>query len=152
MKLWTENNRSLLLFCIVGGSGTVLNLLIFYLLHARLGMQEIVASLIAAVIAMTSNFLLNDSVTWRGDKRGTTASRYLRFVAVSSVGIGINLIVLYLLDRFAGINATLANAIGIAIATIWNYALNKFWTFRKVHSKARVTAEKVRTSMTEPKL
>jgi dolichol-phosphate mannosyltransferase len=50
---------------------------------------------------------------------------------VSVAGIGINLLVLYILHERAGMAAWLANLIGIFTATAWNYIINNLWTWRQ---------------------
>ena len=52
-----------ILFGLVGGSGVVLHLLILWLLLGRL--PFVTAQTIATILVMTSNFFLNNALTWR---------------------------------------------------------------------------------------
>ena len=56
-----------LMFGLVGASGVIVHLAVLRLCHG-LGARFAVAQLIAAVTAMTSNYLINNAVTYR-DRR-----------------------------------------------------------------------------------
>ena len=76
---------------------------------------------------------MNDYFTFR-DRRvkgsGNFARRLGKFNVVSLGGVGINLLVLWLLSDILGINYLVSNLCGIALATLWNYLLNSWWTWK----------------------
>jgi Asp-tRNA(Asn)/Glu-tRNA(Gln) amidotransferase B subunit len=89
----------------------------------RLGFHQISdASAVAAVVAMTSNFLTNNAVTYR-DRRLKGArlfTGYLRFCALCGVGLIANVAVADLVHRHAPI-WWLAGVAGAAFGAVWNY-------------------------------
>jgi len=110
-----------LMFGLVGASGLVVHLSILAWM-LRLGLAFWAAQSIAAVTAMTSNYLINNSVTYRDRRlRGwKLLSGYVRFAALCSVGLVANVAVANLAHGVTRIT-WLAGAAGAAFGAIWNY-------------------------------
>ncbi len=139
----SPEDRRFYVFCMVGGSGVILNQLIYVAL-VHMHVMLIMASVISAGIVLVSNFLLNDRFTWKDAAKAQKGARFLRFATVSVVGIGINELVLALLAYSLSVHYLLANLGGIAVATIWNYFANHYLTWnmkREPLSHARPTPE-----------
>ena len=84
--------------------------------------------LIRFCVAWTSNFVFNKF--WTFQRHGLSAMQQgARYLAVSLVALGINLIVLELLVR-AGMPEVPAQAIAIAVVMPVNFLLNRRWSFR----------------------
>lgn len=111
-------------FCMVGGSGVLVNTGILILLYQYIHLPLIASSLAAISTAMLSNFLINDLWTFSDSNDGHTEKRALSFLLICSIGALMNIAILALMDHF-GIWYILANLIGIAAATLWNYFANK---------------------------
>ena len=81
-------------FGLVGGLGTVINLVIFALLTFA-GVNYMISSVIAFIIAATSNYILNSIYVFddRGHKR--TKILWIKFMSVSVFSLVINLIIRY---------------------------------------------------------
>lgn len=116
-------------FCAVGASGYAVNLLVYSLLVERLGFHYLVAATCSFVVAVTSNYTWNRLWTFRGD-RGHIAYQGLRFLVVSGIALGANLVILHLLVRL-GVDKVPAQAIAIVLVTPLNFIGNKVWSFRK---------------------
>jgi dolichol-phosphate mannosyltransferase len=110
-----------LMFGVVGASGLVVHLGILGSI-LRLGLAFWAAQTIAAVTAMTSNYLINNAVTYRDRRlRGwRLLGGYLRFSALCSVGLVANVAVGNLAYGFTHI-AWVAGGAGAAFGAIWNY-------------------------------
>jgi len=119
----------LLQFGIVGGSGYVINLIAFTALVKGAGVHHIAAAVGAFGVAVTSNFALNRTWTFRGAE-GHTGFQAARFFAVSLGALVINIVVLYVLADLAGLGDVPAQAIAVATAMPFNFLGNKLWTFR----------------------
>jgi hypothetical protein len=63
------------------------------------------------------------------DRRGHIGIQGARFLVVSLVALGANLLVLHLLIRF-GTGKLVAQAIAIIVVTPLNFIGNKLWSFR----------------------
>ncbi len=121
-------------FCAVGASGVVVNLGLFWLLTrlAGLGQKDFLALAIAIEASIVSNFTLNEYFTFR-DRRSPGRSfvaRLLKFNVICLAGAGVQAGVYALLFHGLGIYDLLSNFAGIIAATMWNYLLNTWWTWR----------------------
>ena len=118
----------LLRFGIVGGSGYLVNLVVFALLAGALDVHHIAAAIGAFGVAVTNNFLWNRYWTF-GPGDGSAGFQAARFFAVSLASLGLNLIVLELLLAGGGVGELTAQAIAVAVAMPFNFLGNKLWTF-----------------------
>ncbi len=88
---------------------------------------------ISAEVAIISNFTLNNYFTF-ADRRlkgiGEFITRLLKFNLVSLIGIGIKLGIFWVLTLIFGVHDLWFNLCGIAVATVWNYLLNTWWTWK----------------------
>ncbi len=118
-------------FAVVGGTGYVVNLLVFSLLSGFTDVNHLLAAVGAFVVAVTNNFLLNRHWTFRhqGSAQSHAGFQAARFFTVSLVGLGVNLVVLELLISAAGLPELPSQAIAVAVATPVNFIGNKLWTF-----------------------
>ena len=122
------NWMQLVKFALVGGSGYVVNLVVFALLAEVAGLHHIPAAVGAFCVAVTNNFLLNRHWTFRA-RNGHAGFQAARFFAVSLVGLGLNLAVLELLVSVAELPELPAQALAVAMAMPVNFIGNKLWTF-----------------------
>jgi len=118
-------------FAVVGGSGYVINLIVFTLLAHGADLNHLLAAVGAFVVAVTNNFLLNRHWTFKhqGSKDSHAGFQAARFFTVSLAGLGVNLLVLELLVGGADLAELPAQAIAVAVATPVNFVGNKLWTF-----------------------
>jgi dolichol-phosphate mannosyltransferase len=124
-------------FAIVGGTGYVINLVVYSVLVQVADMHYIGAAVFAFAVAVTNNFLLNRHWTFRATD-GSAAFQAPRFLMVSLVALGFNLLVLELLVGVAGVDKIPAQAIAVLAATPLNFVGNKLWSFRTLtHRPAR---------------
>ena len=120
-------------FCLVGLSGVLVNVGLLWLLTEFAGLFYLVSAAISIETSIISNFALNDYFTF-SDRRlpgvKSFLGRLLKFNLVSLAGLAINMGVLGLLTQIFGIYYLLSNLCGIAVAILWNYLVNTWWTWR----------------------
>jgi putative flippase GtrA len=121
------NWMELMRYCCVGGSGYLINLVVFVL--ADPSMPYTLAFAVAFVCAATSNFLWNRLWTFRVE-HGRTHYQYARFLGVSTAALVLDLVVLRALVELAGVPKPPAAAIAILMALPVSFLGNKLWTFR----------------------
>lgn len=114
------------MFGTVGALGVVVHMAILYAVLLAAGAGFSWAQAIATFGAMSFNFWLNNFLTYR-DRRLTEARRvfwgWLSFIGACSIGAFANVAVATTLhDR--GLHEVLAALVGIAIGSVWNYALS----------------------------
>ncbi len=119
------------LFCVVGGSGLLLHLGVLWAIHGWLDFA--VAQAVATLVAMTSNFFLNNFLTY-ADRR-LKGWRVLwglgSFYAICSVGAVANVGVASFLYRSEDAFWGLAGLAGALVGAVWNFAVSSIVTWRK---------------------
>ena len=118
-------------FSLIGGSGVVVHLAVLWLLNRFLGASFLMGQAVAALVAMTTNFFLNNSLTYRDVRlRGRQLIwGWFSFVLACAVGAIANVgIATYLFEGDSGwILSALA---GILVGAVWNYAVTAVYTWR----------------------
>ena len=121
--------REFVKFGIVGISGIFVNLIVLYFFTEIVGVFYLISAIFAFLVALTTNFILNKTWTFRERIRDRTLDRYIKYFAVNSVALAINLFFLFILTENLGIYYIFSQVIAIGIAFLFNFAGNKFWTF-----------------------
>jgi dolichol-phosphate mannosyltransferase len=127
-----EECRKILSFGIVGISGIFVNMGVLWLLTSYAGIYYLVSAIIAIEVSILNNFLWNDLWTFGSDRehqKRSSAGRLWLFHLVSAGGAAINWVILLTLTQFAGVYYLASNLIGILIAFIWNYLVNRHVTW-----------------------
>ena len=142
-------------FCIVGGIGTIINLIIFAILTTK-GINYLTSAIISFIVAVTSNYTLNQ--LWVFSDRHKTHSKklWLKFMFVSIFSLGINILTLFIMERFimpslikynwikwiinttytiiktkpTNTTAIYSQCFGIATSMIFNFVGNNCFTFK----------------------
>jgi putative flippase GtrA len=123
------NWLQLVRFGAVGAVGFVVNLGVYSLFVHPIGVDYRVASVVAWLVAVLNNFVLNRH--WTFDARGGLARfQALRFLVVSLVAEGFSLLLLTLFVQDAGIDKVAAQALAVAASMPLNFLGNKLWSFR----------------------
>jgi putative flippase GtrA len=114
-------------YCLVGGSGYVVNAAIFW--AAARVVPYPVAFALAFVVAATSNFRLNRRWTFAATSHRPAATQFGRFLAVSVAALVSDLAVLSLLVEAAALPEFLSALVAIAFTTPVSFGANRLWTF-----------------------
>jgi dolichol-phosphate mannosyltransferase len=124
-------------FMAVGGVGIAVHLLSLHLLFNVLGLDFLPSHAAATAVAMTSNFALNNLLTYRdlrlsgwGWLRG-----WISFTLACSIGaianVGIASYLFGVMDTFWLVSALA----GILVGVVWNYAVTSVYTWRVPRAK-----------------
>lgn len=122
-------------FALVGSTGLVVHLaalsVALTVLPDAMPDQFRLAQVIATGVAMTSNFLLNNEVTWRDRRlKGWAMARgFVLFCLFASVGVlaNIDLASWLYVDRSRWL---VAGAAGALMSVLWNYAMSALFVWR----------------------
>lgn len=115
-------------FGAVGCSGMIIDFGITYLCKEILKLNKYISNGIGFILAATSNYFLNRIWTFESCKEDI-GIQYIQFMIVSTIGLGINSMVLYVLTDKLKWNFYLSKLIAIGITTIWNFFANMLFTF-----------------------
>ena len=124
----------LLRFALVGASGVLVDMPIFWALTSRAHVRDLVAILPAYAAATVWNFTLNDRWTFRDRREDTarsTLTRFGKYALVSLPPLAYRLATYWPLTRVSGQTKLMAYAIAIVVGMAWNFGANFLWTWRK---------------------
>ena len=135
-------------FMVVGTFGAIVDFGIANLLTHFFNMPLVLAGTISFTCAIISNFLWNRFWTYPDSRSRHLAKQLGMFIAVSVMGVTIRIPILrfgepFLLNyvkspelslplsaEFIARNLTLAIAVGIVM--LWNFFINRYWTYNDV--------------------
>jgi putative flippase GtrA len=115
-------------FCVVGGTGVVVDFGITFLFKEKLKLNKYIANSLGFMAAASTNYLLNRWWTFRSHDPDV-AQQYVQFVGISAIGLILNNIIIYLLNDKARLNFYLSKLIAIGLVTLWNFFMNYYFTF-----------------------
>ena len=116
-------------FCVVGFSGVFIDFGITFLCKEKVRLNKYLSNAAGFVTAATSNYILNRIWTFQSSNE-QVATEYGTFMLVSVIGLGINSLVLYLLNEKMRWNFYVSKIFAIGVTTIWNFLANMVFTFR----------------------
>jgi putative flippase GtrA len=128
--------RQFVKFGFVGAIGSVVDFSVLIVLKEYLFFNLYVANTFSFSAAVFSNFLWNSIWTFRGAFRGRKRHRFIPFLLVSIIGLGINQVILYVAHEATGLDNfqygyLVAKVAATIVVMIWNFIANKYWTFRE---------------------
>ncbi len=137
-------------FAVVGITGSVIDFGIFNLLSSLIGIPAVLASVISFSVAVVNNFILNRVWTFPDSRNNPLIKQLIQFSIVSVIGLGIRTplfagmekILIPLAQKWIPniltptiVGHNLALAIAILVVMVWNFVVNRYWTFRDVSSQ-----------------
>ncbi len=138
-------------FLVVGTVGAVIDFSTFNICSVLLHILPVVSQAISFTLAVISNFIWNRYWTYPDSRAKPLSSQLFQFFIVNAIGLGIRtpifagsekpLIGLYsailpagffLKPQFLGHNTALA--IAVIVVLLWNFFVNRYWTYNDVQS------------------
>jgi putative flippase GtrA len=127
-------------FGVVGAACFVLDVGLFQLLYAHLGVGAVAAKLVSTLVSMTAAYFGHRH--WSFSHRARTGLRreYLLFVVINGLtllqGLAIVAFVRYVLDQESALVLQIANISSIALGTVVRYLSYRRWVFPSVTASA----------------
>ncbi|MEZ2228014.1 MAG: glycosyltransferase [Microcoleus sp.] len=122
-------------FGLVGFSGVFVNMGVLYVLRNFCNLELTRSLILAAELAIVSNFLWNDLWTFgeisrrqRGNRK--RLKRLLKFNTICLMGLILNVLLVNVMFNIFGMNEYLANLIAILAVTLWNFWINMKLSWR----------------------
>lgn len=133
--------RQFVKFGTVGVANNVVDYLVWRVMMSQFHLPWLPAQLVAFVVSVSNSFLWNSLWTFKGVGSGRRHAQYVKFFAVNIVSLGFNLVLMKgILIALSGhishtgpetiTHLNIAKAVAIVCGAIWNYTLNKRWTFK----------------------
>jgi putative flippase GtrA len=112
----------------VGLSGMFVDFSLTWLCKEKLGMQKYVSNAIGFLAAASSNYYLNRIWTFESHNPDIL-TQYGNFLFISTIGLGLNTLLLYSFNDRLKINFYLAKLFATGCVMLWNFLANYFYTF-----------------------
>ena len=116
-----------LLFAGVGAIGTLGHYTILIVLVQFWAVDPVFASSLGFVVGAIINYILNYQFTFQSDKRHAEA--FTKFLIVATIGAGINGFIMYIGVENTNINYLIVQIFATVAVLLWNFVVNKLWTF-----------------------
>lgn len=131
-----ESGRQFVKFAVVGGLGTIVNLVVLKLTLLAWEQfsattpfaMEAFASGLAFAVSVIHNYLLNRWWTFRSDK--AIGGEFVKFLAVSLAGLGLNELAFWVFRTRVELSVLWSQILAIGCVLPFNFIVNKVWSFR----------------------
>jgi putative flippase GtrA len=124
-KLWIKY-LPFIKFCLVGVTNVVISYTAYFIL-LKLGLYYLLASTIAYIVGILNGYIWSSKFVFKKNK---SINNMMKFFIVYISALFINLGIIYICVDCYNMNKLIAPIIAIGVGTIYNYTLNKIWTFR----------------------
>lgn len=115
-------------FGLVGFSGVFVDFTTTFIFKEWFKVQRFLANAIGFTVAATSNYYLNRIWTFESHNPRVMVE-FGQFFLISMIGLGINTLIIWILDRKFQFNFYVAKLVAIGFVTIWNFIANSYITF-----------------------
>ena len=120
--------RQFLGFTAVGAVGTAAHFATLLFLVQQLKMNPVWSSVIGSMVGALINYMLSYRFVFRSRKRHVQALS--QFFTVVGVGLLLNAGIMALAVQKLGLHYLLSQVLATGTVLLWNFAGNRFWTFR----------------------
>lgn len=143
-------------FAVVGVIGAVVDFGLFNILSGVFGVLPLLASVLSFCAAVFSNFIWNRYWTYPDSRSKSLRRQLAQFIVVNIIGLMIRTPIFGMMESilvdffktipvelpfsaiFLGHNFALATAVGVVM--LWNFFVNRFWTYSDVKSSNNQSA------------
>ncbi len=127
-------------FAFVGGYVAAFNLVLTYIMSQQDTVPYSLYVPVIIEITICASFVLNDVLTFSKLKQGGHGRwvRLLRFHGSAGLGAITQITVSFVAYHFFDLAPVAAQFIAIGFATVVNFSMHRFWTYRKPKAKAEV--------------
>jgi len=123
-------------YAVVGAIGTVLHAACTVAGVEVFGLHPVAASAIGFVVALVTQYLLNNALVFRAGPPGL--AQFIRYALVSIGGLALNLGIMYTVVEILRWPYQAGIAIAILVVTPINFLLNRDWSFRQAAGQRRL--------------
>lgn len=129
----SQTLRRMFKFGMVGGSGFVVDMSLYALLHSWLGMQLLAARAIAYWLTSSWNWYLNRIFTFKDAGSGRKRDQWAKYLLMCLISFGPSMGTFYGLTQYVDYfrdNSQLALIAGVAAGALFNYVVAGFLIFK----------------------
>ncbi len=120
-------SRQFVLYSIIGVSGVLIDVAVYWLLVQWAGVNYQLANCISTSCGITNNFFANAFLNFKATDQ--LFVRYVKFYCVGLLGLGVSAVLLYFFVEVFGLDSLISKALTIVVVVIIQYSLNKKISF-----------------------
>ena len=114
-------------FIIVGGIATVIDYLIFFILHELLGINTIISNIISFTVSVIYNYIASVKWVFEVDESKDKKQQFIIFIVFSILGLLINTGIVYLCTDIIKLYSLIGKVIATSIVMIFNFITRKIF-------------------------
>ena len=114
-------------FVIVGGTATVLDWILYYILYNYLKINPLIANIISFSISTVYNYWASTKWVFEVNKDKSSKRLFIEFVLFSVIGLGLTELLLWIGINLLSMNAMLIKIIATIIVMIFNFITRKIF-------------------------
>ncbi|MCK9218590.1 MAG: GtrA family protein [Bacteroidales bacterium] len=115
-------------FSLVGFSGVFVDFGTTFICKEVFKIQKYVSNTCGFVLAATSNYFMNRIWTFHSTNPNIMLE-FTRFFIIALIGLGINLMIIWIMNGKFKVNFYLSKLGATVIVTLWNFLINAYYTF-----------------------
>lgn len=128
---YTKITQQFIIYGFIGIIAMTIDFLCVYIFTETFLLHYLTSIVLGYLIAATVNYSLQKKLTFK-NKSTRYMSQFSAFFSVGLIGMGINLITVYISVEFFGLWYMFGKVIATGIAYIWNFSVNKLFTFNRI--------------------
>ncbi len=125
-----ERIKRLMSYFVVGLLATLVEWGSFWILDYALGIQYLIATIIAMIISTFSNWLFGRLMTFRNAEKGNTLIEIGKIYITSFAGIGLNVLLMWIMVDKCTMNEMLSKVIATGFVFFYNYFIRTLYIYK----------------------
>lgn len=130
--------RQFVKFCLVGATGVIVDFGVLNLLVIVFRLNVYLSAATSFILATFDTYLWNRLWTFHSQARGKI-QQFMQFFMVGTVGLGLNLLLMYLLIEHLHLWYNWAKALAVVAVALWNFNASRKWVFKEKHQYTNLT-------------
>lgn len=116
-------------FFFVGFAGAAMDFSFTFLLKEKAKIHKLIANAFGFLTGASTTFILNRIYTFH-NSNPEVFTQYFKFIVVSSIGLSINTLIIYVLTEKYKWNFYISKVGAAIIVLFWNFFANYYYTFK----------------------
>ena len=125
-----ERIKRLMSYFVVGLLATLVEWGSFWVLDYAIGIQYLIATIIAMIISTFSNWLFGRLLTFRNAEKGNTLLEIGKIYITSFAGIGLNVLLMWIMVDKCTMNEMLSKVIATGFVFFYNYFIRTLYIYK----------------------
>ena len=127
--------RDVILYLIFGVCTTVVNLAVFWVLTSPLKVNELIANIIAWILAVLFAFLTTRDLVFHAGKSGSVISQMIKFYLGRAITLALEEAMLLVFITLLHFNSMAVKTTAQVLVIVLNFVISKLIIFRKKEEK-----------------